>query len=554
MSQKFLGGDGGLHDFIWRMPRDTLVGWALATEQYHRKVNNQQGLLGGLDDYINNLSNQEIVSYILKETHEHPEINHKDKLESLTVEFGTSKVNVQGPKRGEDGGLHDYIWRLPREKLITWALASEAYHRDVNHLHLMGGLDDYATSLTNDQLIEYIMNQVKEHPELSDQGKLDTLSTKYNINANSVHNVQAASPIGGEGGLHDYIWRTERPVLNKWALATERYHRKINNITLRGGLDDYINSLTNQQVIEYIMKEAKEHPEIASSQKLESLVSEFGISESTVHSIPSVASPIGGDGGIHDYIWRMDRPSLNKWALTTEAYHRNANKQQQLIGGLHDYIATLSNQQVIDYILREVKEHPELNAGKLDSLSAEYGITGEVERPLKMGGNDGGLHDYIWRLPRTTLDSWAFAAENYHNKEQLIIGGLHDYIATLSNQQVIDFIMKEVKEHPEIASGEKLDALVSKYTTPVVSSGPIMGGGLHDVVRGLSRQSLIAYALAMDEYSHQKSPRLGGIHDYVNTLQDEEIRNFILKQAETYPELNSRIAVEGLIKKFNINN
>jgi hypothetical protein len=444
MSQKFLGGDGGLHDFIWRMPRDTLVGWALATEQYHRKVNNQQGLLGGLDDYINNLSNQEIVSYILKETHEHPEINHKDKLESLTVEFGTSKVNVQGPKRGEDGGLHDYIWRLPREKLITWALASEAYHRDVNHLHLMGGLDDYATSLTNDQLIEYIMNQVKEHPELSDQGKLDTLSTKYNINANSVHNVQAASPIGGEGGLHDYIWRTERPVLNKWALATERYHRKINNITLRGGLDDYINSLTNQQVIEYIMKEAKEHPEIASSQKLESLVSEFGISESTVHSIPSVASPIGGDGGIHDYIWRMDRPSLNKWALTTEAYHRNANKQQQLIGGLHDYIATLSNQQVIDYILREVKEHPELNAGKLDSLSAEYGITGEVERPLKMGGNDGGLHDYIWRLPRTTLDSWAFAAENYHNKEQLIIGGLHDYIATLSNQQVIDFIMKEV--------------------------------------------------------------------------------------------------------------
>jgi HD superfamily phosphohydrolase YqeK len=457
LSQKFLGGDGGLHDFIWRMPRENLISWAFSAERYHRQVNNQQGLRGGLVDYIFNLSNQEIVSHILKETEEHPEINSKDKLDSLSIEFGFANVNVQGPSRGGDGGLHDYIWRLPREKLINWALTSEAYHRDVNHLHLLGGLDDYVNSLTNDKIIEYIMNEVKEHPELTSQGKLDTLSTKYNINVNSVHNVQ-------------------------------------------------------------------------------------------------VASPFGGDGGIHDYIWRMDRPSLNKWALTTEKYHRNTNNQQ-LFGGLHDYISTLSNQQVIDYIMKEVKEHPELTAGKIDSLSAEYGITGEVEKPLlQMGGNDGGLHDYIWRLPRTTLDSWALAAEKYHNKEQITLGGLHDYIATLSNQQVIEYIMKEVKEHPEIASGNKLDALVTKYTTPVVNSGPIMGGGLHDVVRALDRQSLIAYALAMDEYSHEKSPRLGGIHDYVNTLQDEEIRNFILKQAETFPELNNRIAVEGLVKKYNIKN
>jgi len=50
----------------------------------------------------------------------------------------------------------------------------------------------------------------------------------------------------------------------------------------------------------------------------------------------------------------------------------------------------------------------------------------------------------------------------------------------------------------------------------------------------------------------KKTPRLGGIDDYVYTLQDQEIANFILKQAEKYPELNSKFEVEQLIKKYNI--
>ena len=56
----------------------------------------------------------------------------------------------------------------------------------------------------------------------------------------------------------------------------------------------------------------------------------------------------------------------------------------------------------------------------------------------------------------------------------------------------------------------------------------------------------------MDKYSHDKSPRIGGINDYVNKLEDSEIRNFILMQADSYPELNNKVTVEGLIKNYNI--
>jgi len=117
-------------------------------------------MLGGLDDYINTLSNQEIANYILKEAHEHPELNSKDKLNALTQQY--SSPIVTGANLGGDGGLHAVLFRLPREKLITLALTTEAYHRDVLDRHLFGGLDDYISTLSNEQIIEYIIKEVRE--------------------------------------------------------------------------------------------------------------------------------------------------------------------------------------------------------------------------------------------------------------------------------------------------------------------------------------------------------------------------------------------------------
>ena len=297
------------------------------------------------------------------------------------------------------------------------------------------------------------------------------------------------------------------------------------------------------------MSQVKEHPELSAQGKLDSLSVKYNIDPKNVHTneTPLTSTFVGGDGGLHDYIWRLERPVLNNYALAAEQYHRE-KENIKLYGGLHDYINVLSNEQVIEYILKQVKQHPEIGSSqKLDSLSVELGIAKPV---LKMGG----LNDYIWRLPRTTLDSWALACERYHNKEQNLFGGLHDYIGTFSNQQVIDYIMNKVKENPELGNAEKLNALVAKYGFKNETSAPqaILGGGLHDVVRALDRKSLISYALAIENYSNEKSPKFGGIHDYIDKLEDDHIRKFILDQAKNFPELNSREAIEGLVKKYNL--
>jgi len=85
------------------------------------------------------------------------------------------------------GGIHDYIFRLPRDKLNLWALAAEKYHREVNNEHLLGGLDDYLSSLSDKQVIDYILKEVKEHPELGKSKKLDELVTKYGIKSPIAH-------------------------------------------------------------------------------------------------------------------------------------------------------------------------------------------------------------------------------------------------------------------------------------------------------------------------------------------------------------------------------
>jgi len=328
-----------------------------------------------------------------------------------------------------------------------------------------------------------------------------------------------------------------------------------------GGLHDYISTLADNQVIDYILEKAQEFPELGRVEKLNELVATYGITAPVGHSGSSSIGEIGINlpDTIENKLAYTDRATLNKFALATEKFDREF-KGIRLMGGLHDYIKTLADSEVITYILTKVKTYPELgNVAKLGQLVQQYGIKEEASHTGEIGINlPDTIENKLAYTNRDTLNKYAIAVQKYHRQvnNQRLMGGIDDYINTLSDSQVIDYIRKETTEHPEIATISALDQIVTKFNVQgphgPVRSNPVIGGGLHDVVRSLDRKSLISFALAMDEYSHEKNPRLGGIDDYVYTLQDQEIANFILKQAEQYPELNSRSAVSGLVTKYNI--
>jgi len=272
-NESFLDVLGGLHDYIFTIDRQTLINWALAAEAYVREQRNLH-LMGGLDDYIHSLTNQEIAQKILDFADQYKELDSETMLQSLVIKYGTNLIKANAPSLflAPVGGLHDYIFRESRETLINWALAAETYVREKTNKHLMGGLDDYIDSLTNQEIAQKVLEYAAKYQELNSADKLNAFVAQYGIS----HEPRTASFLNF-GGLHDFIFREDRPTLINWALAAEKYVRTKENLHLMGGLEDYIRSVSNQEIAQKILDWAAQYPELDSSAKLESLVTEYGI-------------------------------------------------------------------------------------------------------------------------------------------------------------------------------------------------------------------------------------------------------------------------------------
>jgi hypothetical protein len=181
---KFLEGNdepsfGGLDDYIFRVDRDTLTNFALSAEKYDNVKQGHPTLIGGLHDKIRNMSNVEIAEYILEKVKIYKELNSFQSLEKLSVEYGFSSKLPEDFSR--EGGLHDYIFRMPRENLARWALTAEAHHKAMNNIEILGGLHDYINTLSNEELVQYILKKAQEHPELNSADELDRYASVYGI-------------------------------------------------------------------------------------------------------------------------------------------------------------------------------------------------------------------------------------------------------------------------------------------------------------------------------------------------------------------------------------
>jgi hypothetical protein len=169
----------GLTDYVFRLDRATLVAFALGSEAYVNDKTGKGMIIGGLHDKIRNMSDSDIAHYLIDVVKQNRELDDYPKLTEVATKYGF----ITPPVMAEPlGGLHDYIWREPREVLIKWALTSENHHRLTKNIKLLGGLEDYVNTMTNEQLIDYIMTKAKEYPELNSAQTLDSLAIKYGIN------------------------------------------------------------------------------------------------------------------------------------------------------------------------------------------------------------------------------------------------------------------------------------------------------------------------------------------------------------------------------------
>jgi len=284
--------------------------------------------------------------------------------------------------------------------------------------------------------------------------------------------------------------------LRNFALSLESY--RTNGEMVFGGLHDYIEQYNEQSLIKYIISVCIEKRELLDEQKFNSVISDFSpsfknntniektfISES-LNSIKS-EEPENSESIFEDIVLIQSRDRLIKWALTAE-YHDNLKKQASLVGSLHDYVETLSDKEISDFILRIVDVYPELGSKlTLERLEEEYEIKYEsknedddiedkkdvIEKSTKSLNfladpepeGEGGLVDFIFRLSREMLTEYAFTVEKYHHETDglNIKGGIVDYVDDLNNEQIAWFVLDIAKKYPELNSKEFLDALVYRY-------------------------------------------------------------------------------------------
>jgi len=394
---------GGLHDIIMTQSLQTLERWALTAEKHHEKITGKK-LIGGLHGRLNPLTKEEFAKYIMDMAQRYPELNSAKQLDTLSLSYGiitdlsddSQDAGKKQPLIG--GGLHDILRTKSLDEIKAWALTAEAHHNAVTGETIIGGIHGRQNPLTKEEYEKYILDMAQIYPELNSPMELDRLSLVYNISSPSLLQY---------GGLHDFLFTQDRETLEKWALTAEAHHEKVSGKTLIGGLHGRQNPLTKEEYARYIIDMARIYPELSSPSKLDELSQTYEI-----HA-PKVALQIGG---LHDYIFREPRETLEKWALTVEAHHEKVTGKK-LIGGLHGRRNPLSNEEYANYILDMTKLYPGLNSrNELDRLSAVYGFS-DAKISAKVGEHRGGLHDYLFRQSRETLTRWALTAEEHYKQK-----------------------------------------------------------------------------------------------------------------------------------------
>jgi len=282
-----------------------------------------------LHDYISSLGQDNVIQIIVGFVKNYPELADNRLLETLAE---SGNIDIEG--------MREALNEVDKTTLINWAIAAEEYDREKSGVQLLGGLHDYAYSLTADNLVGIIIGYIQQHPELSRNGAFQ----------NMVGDIQAQHP-SLFGGFLDYVRNFSREEMIKLGLAGESYDRAQRKIQLLGGLHDYIDSLDNGRIMKIVMDYVRQYPELNNPGTLENLA----------------AIPLGGFDG---YLKSQTKSTLRQMALAVDSYLTAKLGKK---GGIHDYVWRLGADDLVKYLLDEAQAYPELrDASFLENLLVKY--------------------------------------------------------------------------------------------------------------------------------------------------------------------------------------
>jgi hypothetical protein len=221
----------------------------------------------------------------------------------------------------------------------------------------------YIKKLEKEEIIKYILKKVEENRERLERFFKEEVFNKEDTfqNLNTQTYFEKNENIFG-GGLGDYLQASDKDHLIKICYAIENYTKTSSDIM--GGLHDFINGWDEHRLREYILEKVKLHPELDNVEKIEGLIN----NKNELGYLAEKGFDLKND--VEKHIYTLNKDNLSKLAIQLENYHRKENGQENFLGGIHDYIFNLNDEEIRNYIMKEIKEHADLNnLEKLNSLN-----------------------------------------------------------------------------------------------------------------------------------------------------------------------------------------
>lgn len=402
--------DDRILSIIHNYSTQNLKSLALTAEAFDRQQRGREGLLGGLHDYIDSLSPSQIVDIIVNFISQYQELQSKKFFENL--------ANIKQTPEGLD--FFEGLKYLSRKQLVNYGISCRNYEQEKRNSFKIGGFDYYYSRLSESALIDYITACVnRDNLELA-EGKLAIISKPKLLSLEEVH---------------DYLSIVIRKSLIKIAIAVDEYDREVSKFPRVGGIIDFVETLTNEEIIQEVMNKSLNNPELREINMIKNLVLRYQSYEARhVLNGLSLILPI------------LSKESLIDIAIKFEKYFRE-KKGLLLVGGLHDYAHTLTEGKIVRIIRDFITDQPELNQ---PSVLLNNGLINKEDVILSLPADTPSLIKVA-----LAIESFERDYTNIHKR-----GGLHDYIFTLGHSEIKSIIIQKADEYPILYVKSYLNYLV----------------------------------------------------------------------------------------------
>lgn len=386
-----------------KFPIEYLRKLALTAESEINRSNDEV-MIGGLHDYILTLEVDELALIVAAYVYEN-DIFKDGGLEDL-AEINFHKTFI---------GLEVFLKGFAAEKLESIAYGVEAYKRRFyGQEEMTGGLLDVIPYLkkNKESIIRVIFDQISNFEVLKNSNLLEKL---------------AQHPIVPESIAKIELEEADKATLVNFAVVCEKYERNFTKKFYRGGLHDYVWSLDRTEIIQVILTYMRKYPILAGKGFMKRLIFQYKTDLKPIFH------------GISNYVHLLREPEIDQ---IFNAYKLHILGEENL---KYNELVFEGKRTLIKRFLEGYFNHEEV-------------VINSMIYP-------GGLQTYITTLGDQVLSNYCCSLEAYERKikNQILFGGIHDMIKTISKEQKIEYIQEKAYIFHELYIAGKIKSINQEF-------------------------------------------------------------------------------------------